>query len=250
MMYAKEVKAVSQYTTGELAKLCGVSIRTVQYYDNRGILIPNELSSGGRRLYSEEDVKRLKIICFLRELNIPLGTIAELMKTDNSAEVISMILREQERLIKAELDEKQKKLQNLESVNRIIEKQPLFSVESIGDVANIMENKKKLRKIHITLLLMGLPFTLMEWISIILWIVSGIWWPFVAYTVLAIPFAIWISSYYFKRVSYICPNCHEVFRPDIKEAFFAAHTPTTRKLTCKHCGYHGYCVETYSKEDA
>ena len=58
---------MSKYTTGELAKLCGVSVRTVQYYDTRGILVPSELSEGGRRLYSEDDLKLMKIICFLRE---------------------------------------------------------------------------------------------------------------------------------------------------------------------------------------
>ena len=47
---------MSKYTTGELAKLCGVTVRTVQYYDSRGILIPSELSEGGRRLYSEDDL--------------------------------------------------------------------------------------------------------------------------------------------------------------------------------------------------
>ena len=47
------------YTTGEVAKLCSVSVRTVQYYDDRGILIPSQLSEGGRRLYTEEDVKRI-----------------------------------------------------------------------------------------------------------------------------------------------------------------------------------------------
>ncbi len=240
---------MSQYTTGELAKLCGVSIRTVQYYDNRGILIPTELSSGGRRLYSEEDVKRLKIICFLRELDIPLGTVAELMKTDNSVDVISLILREQELLIKAELSEKQIKLQKLETLNRMLEKQSLFSVESIGDIAHIMENKKHLRRLHWMLIFTGLPIALIEWISIILWIVSGIWWPFVAYTAIAIPYGTWISCYYFKRVSFLCPNCHKIFHPNKREAFFAAHTPTTRKLTCKCCGYRGYCVETYCKEE-
>ena len=35
---------MSKYTTGEIAKLCGVTVRTVQYYDTRGILIPSELS--------------------------------------------------------------------------------------------------------------------------------------------------------------------------------------------------------------
>ena len=61
---------MSKFTTGEMAKLCGVTVRTVQYYDTRGILVPGELSEGGRRLYSEDDVKRMKIICFLRELGL------------------------------------------------------------------------------------------------------------------------------------------------------------------------------------
>ena len=54
---------MSKYTTGEVAKLCGVTVRTVQYYDQRSILIPSELTEGGRRLYTEDDVKKLKIIC-------------------------------------------------------------------------------------------------------------------------------------------------------------------------------------------
>ena len=61
---------MSMYTTGEVAKLCGVTVRMVQYYNARNIMIPSELSEGGRRLYSEDDLKRMKIICFLRELEI------------------------------------------------------------------------------------------------------------------------------------------------------------------------------------
>lgn len=37
---------MSKYTTGEIAKLCGVSVRTVQYYDTRNILTPSELTEG------------------------------------------------------------------------------------------------------------------------------------------------------------------------------------------------------------
>ena len=40
---------MSKYTTGEIAKLCGVSVRTVQYYDSRNILVPSELSEGGHK---------------------------------------------------------------------------------------------------------------------------------------------------------------------------------------------------------
>ena len=42
---------MAQYTTGELAKECGITVRTVQFYDQRGILVPSALTEGGRRLY-------------------------------------------------------------------------------------------------------------------------------------------------------------------------------------------------------
>ena len=56
----------SRYTTGDIAKLTGVSVRTVQYYDAKGLLIPNEISDGGRRLYGTAEVERMRVILFLR----------------------------------------------------------------------------------------------------------------------------------------------------------------------------------------
>ena len=73
---------MSQYTTGEMAKACGVTVRTVQFYDQKGILIPSALSEGGRRLYSEDDLKKMKIICFLRDTGLSLDTIGQLMKEE------------------------------------------------------------------------------------------------------------------------------------------------------------------------
>ena len=239
---------MSKYTTGEIAKLCGVSVRTVQYYDTRGVLCPTALTDGGRRLYSEDDLCKMKIICFLRELDVPLDSIAKLMKEENSGDVIALILEEQERVLRAELEDKQEKLKKLSELNSIIKSVDGFSVESIGDVAHIMENKKQMRRLHLTLILAGIPITVLEWVSIILWITSGIWWPFLVYTIAAVPFGIWISKFYFKRVAYICPQCHEIFVPKFVDAFFANHTPTTRKLRCPHCSYKGFCVETYRKE--
>jgi len=83
---------MSKYTTGEIAKLCGVSVRTVQYYDSRNILVPSQLSEGGRRLYSEEDLKRMRIICFLREAGIPINGIGQLFSEEHPEKVISIEL--------------------------------------------------------------------------------------------------------------------------------------------------------------
>ncbi|HIX30165.1 MAG TPA: MerR family transcriptional regulator [Candidatus Blautia stercoravium] len=240
---------MSKYTTGEIAKLCGVSVRTVQYYDTRGILAPSEFSEGGRRLYSEDDFKRMKIICFLRDAGISINSIGELLSGDDPGSVISVLLEQQEQLLKEEIDEMQVKLDMLNGIKRELKGIENFSVESIGDIAYAMGNKKKMRKLHAILLITGIPIGIIQWTSIILWIVTGIWWPFALYVLVSIPYAIWVTKFYFKRVAYICPQCHEVFKPKLKEAFFARHTPTLRKLTCTCCGYKGFCVETYGKEE-
>jgi len=239
---------MSKYTTGEIAKLCGVTVRTVQYYDTRGILIPSELSEGGRRLYSEDDVKRLKVICFLRELDIPIDAISQILKEEHPEKVIGLLIEQQEAVLSDEISEKRKKLEKLHELKNGLKSQTSFSLETIGDIAVIMEDKKKLKKMHWMMVLTGIPVTALQWFSIIFWIVKGIWWPFVVWVLVAAVWGTLVSRYYFHHVKYICPECHEVFKPTFKEAFGANHTPTARKLTCTHCGHKGFCVEVWGGE--
>ena len=237
---------MSKYTTGEIAKLCGVTVRTVQYYDTRGILVPNELTDGGRRLYSEDDVRRLKIICFLRELGLSIDTISRLLAEENPGSVISILLEQQEQVLKDEMQERRTKLDKLENLKQELEKAEHLSIDTIGDIAFNMENKKKLHKTRMTMAFSSIAIAVIQWTAVVIGYLKGIWWPYLIliFQVIGIPFAIWLSRYYFSHIFYICPECHQVFRPSFKEALFARHTTTTRKLTCTNCGHHGFCVET------
>ena len=240
---------MSKYTTGEIAKLCGVSVRTVQYYDSRNILIPSELSEGGRRLYSEDDLKRMRIICFLREAGIPINGINALFTEEHPEKVISVLLEQQAQTLQEELAAARNKLDIVETVQRELRDISNFSVESIGDIAYVMKNKSKLRKMRWFMVLTGIPVTALQWVSIALWITQGLWWLFAVWALVAIPWGIAVSCYYYKRVAYICPECHEVFRPRFKEMFWAYHTPKMRRLTCPKCGHRGLCVEVYAPKD-
>lgn len=236
---------MSQYTTGELAKACGITVRTVQYYDGRGILVPSALTEGGRRLYSEDDLKRMKIICFLRDIGLSLDTIGQLMKEEDSGSVISVLLEQQRQVLLDEIAERQEKLNRLEEVKEGIRIASVFSIETIGDIAAVMENKKKLSGMYRKLLLVALPVSMLQWAALMLWIFKGIWQPYVLSFIPAIPYGIWASRYYYRNTAYICPQCHGVFKPALREAFWAKHTRKTRKLTCVKCGHHGFCVETW-----
>ncbi len=240
---------MSKYTTGEIAKLCGVSVRTVQYYDSRNILIPSELSEGGRRLYSENDLKRMRIICFLREAGLPINSISELFNEEYPEKIISVLLDQQEQILREEIAEGQKKLSIIETIKRELKEIENFSVESIGDIAHIMKQNNNLAKMRWITVLTGIPVTALQWTSIVLWITHGLWWLFAIWVCVAIPWGIIVSIYYYKHVAYICPECHEIFRPRFKEMFWAYHTPKMRRLTCPKCGRKGLCVEVYAQKN-
>ena len=239
---------MSEYTTGEMAKLCGITVRTVQYYDNRSILVPSRLTEGGRRVYSENDLQKLKVICFLREIGMSINSIGELLSEEAPENVISILLEQQEKALTDEISEKQAQLDTIKQLTKEMKNWESFSVESITDIAHIMKNKKKLTKVRGTMIGVGILMDAIEVATLMLWITKGIWLPFAIGMTIVVAMGIWISLYYFKNVEYICPECHNVFQPSLKEAFFANHTPRTRKLRCPKCNHKGFCVETYHEE--
>ncbi len=236
------------YTTGEIAKICGVSVRTVQYYDSRGILIPNELSEGGRRIYSEEDLRRMKIICFLRELDLPIDSIKKLLSEEHPEKVISLLLDEQEALLINDIAKLKERSDKIASIRQALKTIECFSVDSIADIAYVMENKKKLRRLRFNMLVLGAIMDVIEILTLIIWITKGIWLPFVIGLPVIIALGVITSMLYYKSTVYICPECHSIFRPKLGETLWALHTPNTRKLHCTGCNYHGFCVETYGKD--
>jgi DNA-binding transcriptional MerR regulator len=64
---------------GALARATGVTVRTLHHYDPIRLLVPDERSYSGRRLYSEENVRRLYRIVALRQLGLSLDEIATVL---------------------------------------------------------------------------------------------------------------------------------------------------------------------------
>lgn len=66
-------------TVKEVSKIAGVSIRTLRYYDEIGLLKPTEVTDAGYRLYDGKALERLQEIMFFKELEIPLDDIKTIM---------------------------------------------------------------------------------------------------------------------------------------------------------------------------
>lgn len=67
------------YKVQEIAKIAGVSVRTLHHYDSIGLLKPSNIGANRYRYYNDEDLKLLQHILFLKELNFPLKKIQEIV---------------------------------------------------------------------------------------------------------------------------------------------------------------------------
>ncbi len=66
-------------TVKDVSEITGVSIRTLRYYDEIGLLKPTQLTEAGYRLYDNKALEKLQEIMFFRELEIPLMDIKKIM---------------------------------------------------------------------------------------------------------------------------------------------------------------------------
>ena len=64
------------FKVGELSAASGVTVRTLHYYEEIGLLVPKR-TEAGHRIYSAEDVERLSQICVLRRMGLPLSAVAD-----------------------------------------------------------------------------------------------------------------------------------------------------------------------------
>lgn len=71
-------------TVKEVSELTGISIRTLQYYDEIDLLKPAKVTEAGYRLYDESSLKILRQIMFFREMEVPLSEIKVIMKDSES----------------------------------------------------------------------------------------------------------------------------------------------------------------------
>ncbi|GAA0314079.1 MerR family transcriptional regulator [Oceanobacillus sp. FSL W7-1281] len=100
------------WSTGQLAALTGLSIRTLRYYDQIGLFSPSLYTEAGHRRYTSEDMQMLLQILVLKKMHLPLEEIKEIIQTNN--ENLFDTLDQQIDRVKAEIAVQEKLLNQLE----------------------------------------------------------------------------------------------------------------------------------------
>lgn len=121
-------------TVKEISEITGISVRTLHYYDEIGLLTPSGKSEAGYRLYDEKALERLRQILFFREFDLPLKEIKTVM--DNPALDRTGILQMQRQML---VRKKERMERLISSIDKILkgEGQMDFEVFSKREIEEI-----------------------------------------------------------------------------------------------------------------
>lgn len=231
------------YSTGEVAKDLGITVRAVQYYDKRELVKPSDFSEGGRRQYTKEDLEKLRLVTFLRDMDFSLAAIKAILTEDHNEQILELLLVQQIEQMTAEISDKKMKRDRALMLLKGLQKDNQQSLGYLSDMSRVMKTQKKWKSLQRQMILIIVSLTGLFWLSILiathfdnkllLWLAVG-----------GFLFAINAMVIYYKnKVSYLCPNCHQTFDPTYKDFSLAKHTPKTRRLVCPHCNEKHYCLE-------
>jgi DNA-binding transcriptional MerR regulator len=96
----------AELSSGDLARATGSTVRTIRFYEEEGLLKPAEVSDGGHRRYTEDDLERLRLISDLRELGLSLCEIKSILDLRAGCNTAAeFALRFQLRRVKKEIND-------------------------------------------------------------------------------------------------------------------------------------------------
>lgn len=123
-----------QYTVGELAKRMKVSVRTLQYYDQQGLLKPSGYTEGGRRLYGAKDVLQLQQILSLKYLGLSLDEIKTQVFSLSTADDVKKMLGNQMRNLESQIEYLQQSLSATQMIHAEIDETQMPDFSKIASI--------------------------------------------------------------------------------------------------------------------
>ena len=126
---------------GDLAKQTGVSVRTLHYYDEIGLLSPSYRTEAGYRLYGKEDIIRLQQILSLRQIGFSLEEIRECLEQHDFS--FDRVLQLHTARLREQIELSQKLLNRLDAIAQAVSSMQTVSVETLIQTIEVMNMLEK-----------------------------------------------------------------------------------------------------------
>lgn len=136
------------YTTGEFAKKAGVTLRTIRYYDVKGILKPSYYNESGYRFYSDEDFIKLKKILALKYLGLSLDEIEAIENDDFERNHLKNYLKLQKTIINNKMNNMKVVLNAIETAKISMENHGQELMNIIDEIKTLEDEKELLQRIQ------------------------------------------------------------------------------------------------------
>lgn len=107
------------YSTGTFAKKANVSVRTIQYYEKKGLIYPREIGENGYRYYGEDEFARLQRILTLKLLGFSLEEIRELSLHESNTDFIQHSFDLQLTLVRKKIEHLQAMEEAIQNASRM-----------------------------------------------------------------------------------------------------------------------------------
>ncbi|MBY9079880.1 MerR family transcriptional regulator [Paenibacillus sp. HN-1] len=131
------------WKVGDIAKLTGLTVRTLRFYNQIGLFSPSGQTESGHRLYDESDLSRLQQLLSLKELGLSLDEIKSVLAGDQISplEIVNLQIAK----LKEQIKLQQKLLEQLQHVSKLMQGTALITVEDFTQLLQAMKkNEKKL----------------------------------------------------------------------------------------------------------
>jgi DNA-binding transcriptional MerR regulator len=110
--------ARAELSTGDLARATGNTVRAVRFYEEQGLLRPAEVSEGGHRRYTAEELDRLRLICDLREVGVSLSEIRTVLDLRSGCETAAEFALRFHEVLVGHIEQAQRRIERLRRVRR------------------------------------------------------------------------------------------------------------------------------------
>lgn len=232
------------YTSGEIAKLCNLTVRTVQYYDKIDLIKPTNIVEN-RRYYSDEQLQIFQLVCLYKNLGLSLKEIKKLLQTKEPALLLRELLIKKKNELDDQINDMNRKNKKINILLSEIENESTMPVLSDKDLNDLMIKKDYFNSKGKLTNLFLIGYVLMLFVSILLSSLIAREW-FILVLAINVVFLLFLVYFHAINSAYVCPFCHHKFTISwIKDLFSFNNGKKGKYLKCPSCKQKAWMKETY-----